>query len=135
MNRTRILKEKLRTKNKVNIMKKDDDFPPHEFLPIEGGEVGGPEGFWEDEEGDFVTLLEDFCEGFSFEQKLNFLKELGFTILNRKSKSTGEQFDIALSPSQLKNKKSWPKESNIDSMFVQGISDCILKILLKYGKD
>lgn len=114
-------------------MKKDynDD---HHFLPTEPGEGDfDDEVTCEDPDVDMVSMIEDFCEGFEYDQKIRFLKELGFNILSRKDKRTGDTFDVAYDPAE-KERKKLPRESNIDEKFVRGISDCILKILLKYGK-
>lgn len=116
---------------------KRDDFKDKNFLPI-GDEGPGEDGFFDGfDVEDCVTLLEDFCEGFSHNQKVNFLKEQGFNIINRKNKSTGDTFDVAYLPEDAPSKSRknrLPAESNIDEKFVEKVGDCILKILGKYGK-
>ena len=113
-------------------MKKDynDD---HHFLPTEPGDSDFNGDMSCDPIEDMVTMIEDFCEGFEHDQKVRFLKELGFNILSRKDKRTGDSYDVAYDPAE-KERKKLPGESNIDEKFVRGVSDCILKILLKYGK-
>lgn len=135
MDRRRLLL--LKNKLLINKMKKDWHDSQH-FLP-EGPGDDGSEGFGCEEwdPGDMVTMLEDFCEGFTHNQKVKFLKDQGFHVVNRKDKATDEDFDVAYKPEDAPSrsrKNRLPAESNIDEVFVETVGDCILKILSKYGK-
>lgn len=134
-------RRRLLVKNKIldKIKMKKDWHDSQHFLP-EGPGDEGSDGFGCEEwdPSDMVTLLEDFCEGFTHEQKIGFLRSQGFNIINRKDKTTGDSYDVAYLPenalSTNPKKSRLPAEPNIDPLFVEKVGDCILKILSKYGK-
>ena len=114
-------------------MKKDYN-NDQQFLPTGPDDDNDGMDFESEEEfSDLVTYLEDICESYEPDQKKRFLKEFGYNFLERKDRVTGDTFEVAYDPKEDRRKRNLT-EPNIDKLFVKKFGDCILNILLKYGK-